>query len=83
MYKKVSYACINFKVMKLSLWLMYIVFTWLHAAPFITLVQKSMWQLFKCDHYSIDEDVVYSHNFEIDCGTDQVQLLFKVRRLTK
>ena len=46
---------------------LYIVFTWLNTTAFITLVMQ---RLFKCDHYSIDEDVVYNHNFEIDCGTD-------------
>ena len=31
-----------------------------------------MWELFKYDHYSILENSVYIHNFEIHCGTNQV-----------
>ena len=40
-----------------------------------------MWQLFKTDHYLMLKDDVYTHNFEINCGTDQVQQLFEVQRL--
>ena len=40
-----------------------------------------MRRLFKCDHYPILEDIVYTHNFEIYCGTDQVRLLFKMRQV--
>lgn len=37
--------------------------------------------LFKTDHYSMLEGYVYAHNFEINCGTDQAQLPFKVQCL--
>ena len=48
------------------------VFTWLNSVAFISLVPKSMWQLFKTDHYLVFKDNVYTHYVEIDCGTDQV-----------
>ena len=59
------------------------IFTWLNAAAFITLVEKWMQRLFKTDHYSMLKDDVCTHDFEIDCGTNQVRRLFEVRRLTK
>ena len=31
-----------------------------------------MWQLFKRDHYLILEDIVYTHNFEIDATIEGV-----------
>ena len=32
-----------------------------------------MQRLLKTDHYSMLKDNVYTHNFEINCGTNQVQ----------
>ena len=43
--------------------------------------EKSMWRLFKTDHYSILEDDVYVIPI-INCGTDQVWLLIRVWHLT-
>ena len=62
---------------------MFTVFSYLvkNVIVFITLFQKSMWQLFKTDPCSMLEDNVY--NFETNCPTDQVQLLLKVWHLTK
>ena len=59
------------------------VFTWLNAVALLPKFEKSVWRLFKFDHYSILRDEVYIHNFEIHCGTNQVRLLLKVRHLTK
>ena len=38
---------------------------------------------FKTDHYSMLRNDFYTHNFEINCGTDQVWRLFEVQPLTK
>ena len=39
------------------------VYTWLNAMAFISLVRILMQRLFKSDHYSILQDVIYTHNF--------------------
>ena len=62
---------------------MYTVFTWLNAAAFITLVWKIVAATIQIQHYSILENDVYTHNFEIHRDANQVRRLFKVRSLTK
>ena len=60
------------------------IFTWLNAIAFITLVRKIDVATIQAQYYYlILEDVVYTHNFEISCSTDEVRLLFKVWRLIK
>ena len=48
---------------------------------FISLVQKI--DAMTIQNRPLLKDNVYTYNFEIDCGTDQVWQLFEVRRLTK
>ena len=60
------------------------VFTWLNAAAFITLVQKiDAATIQKRPLLNALTRCLYTHNFEINCGTNQVRRLFEVRRLTK
>ena len=44
--------------------------------------EKSMWQLFKHNRYSVFNNNIYTFNFEIHCDNNQVWQLFKVWRLT-
>ena len=43
------------------------VFTWLTVVALLCYCEKSIQQLFKCDHHSSLNDDVYICNFEIHC----------------
>lgn len=64
-HKEMHVLLITYKIFHFALVFSYTVFIWLNAMAFVSLVQRSMQQLFKTNHYPMLEDIlVYTHNFE-------------------